>query len=258
LLPHNELSAYFKKKEIFSHILVKSKYFFVRCDGRNFRKLSRDLNLSPFDLRFRETFIRTVIDFLALSGFKIGLVFYCSDEVNFLVVDKPFNGRVEKIDSVFSSLTSSIFTLNLFEMFDKRVPVSFDARIIPIEGIDDVINYLVWRQLDCFRNFLNKMAQLVLSSKGYSPKEVAMKLLHIKGKKLVEIIEKNKGPLESYPKWQRHGDIIYRVEVIKKGYNPLTNEKVTVLRRRIIRDSFDFDKEREKLREILEKNLGNI
>ena len=46
----------------------------------------------------------------------------------------PFNGRIEKINSVVASFTSSSFALNYNMEFPK--PVAFDSRIIPVNDCD--------------------------------------------------------------------------------------------------------------------------
>ena len=89
--------------------------------------------------------------------------------LSFFFKEIPFSARVEKIDSVLASFVSSAFTIQLRENFDFREPIAFDARVIVLDSLKDVVYYFIWRQKEAWRNFLNAMAQWVLLQEGYDP-----------------------------------------------------------------------------------------
>lgn len=256
VLDLDSLATFFKAKELFSKLKVEpveAKIVYVRCDGRNFKKLTERLGLEPFDNRMRAIFIKTIQEFFEVSGFSVDGAYHVSDEINYILTHLPFNGRIEKINSVFASLTSSIFTLKLIDYFGEKVPVSFDSRIVPMNGLDEATIYLVWRQLDGFRNFLNQVAYNVLKSKDIPKRELVEKLKGMKGHELVEMIEREYKPLADFPNWQKWGDLVFYIEQSRPAVNKLTGEEVVAKRRKLVFESFDFTKDSVRLNNILRK-----
>jgi len=225
----------FKDHEIYSSYKVPDKLaFFVRCNGRNFRKVCRVLNLrKPFDERLIKLLLAGAYEVFR-RGFNAILAYIFSDEVNFLFIKNvPFNRRVEKIISLIPSLLSSRFSLELFKKFNRDIAVSFDARIIPLQ-VDEVVNYLAWRQLQCFRNCLNCYAYYSLIERGHSPREVNKILKGRKAEDLVDIIYRWKGiKLNEIPLWQRRGVLLYWELFYKTKFHRLTGEKISVKKRRL-------------------------
>lgn len=116
---------------------------FVRLDEWKFRKLSEALGAEkPFDKKFARCMV--------YSGkvlFKIGLVplliYVASDEINVLLIGTlPFNGRVEKIDSIIPSFVSTAFALYANKLFNKSVTVAFDSRIVLALNDMEIVEYL--------------------------------------------------------------------------------------------------------------------
>lgn len=77
-------------------------------------------------------------------------IYTFSDEISILLDNIPFNGRIEKINSVVASFAASSFTYNLNKEIAK--PIAFDSRIIPIID-DDIYKYFKWRQDEAWRNW---------------------------------------------------------------------------------------------------------
>ncbi|MHA1615707.1 MAG: tRNA(His) guanylyltransferase Thg1 family protein [Candidatus Njordarchaeales archaeon] len=211
---------------------MDTKFLLVRCDGRNFRKLAKQLRLERFDKRFHEALVIAAEKLMKTSGFDIRLSHIVSDEVSFLFHDIPFNGRVEKIDSVTSSLLASLLTIELANRFKFQEGVAFDARVIKILNIEEIAKYIYWRQSDAYRNFLNTWAYEALRRKGFSPRRIAKMLEGMKSDKLRELIEDTFGPLENFPDWQKYGTIIYVDWVRRKALNKRTGVETFVERRK--------------------------
>lgn len=204
----------------------------VRADGRNFKNTLLGLRLKkPYD----QTFARVMADAAELLIKKSGLsplfAYTFSDEVSFLFMELPFEGRVEKIDSVIASFLGSAFTINL----QLEKPVAFDSRIIVLQK-EEIPVYFHWRQLEAWRNFVSAWGYYTLRNEGINKIEAAK---YLKGKKEWEIHEMlfKKGiNLATLPAWQRRGIIIQKEEYEITGFNPVLGKETKSLRRRIIQN----------------------
>jgi tRNA(His) 5'-end guanylyltransferase len=158
-----------------------------------------------------------------------------SDEINLLFTKPTSFRRIEKIDSIFAALTSTIFSSFLRKKFKKLPYIAFDCRVIPI-GDKNVLKYFIWRQAEAFRNFNNAYATHVLIKKGTSAREAAKKLEGIKTKQLRELIKKHGIKLEKIPSWQENGIGVYWKYYKKVGYDPIKKKKTVVKRRKPVID----------------------
>jgi tRNA(His) guanylyltransferase len=181
----------------------------LRLDGRSFHTLSSNLNLSkPYDEKFSKVMSNVCEDiFKELSP---SFIYTFSDEINILLDNMLFSGRIEKLNSVFSSFASSSFTFNLNKYFnsDNIKPISFDSRIIPITS-NEIYKYFKWRQDEAWRNCVNGYG--IWSLKKEFPDEIANE--KINGLKFQDIHELlfNKGiNLNNVPTWQKRGIGIYK------------------------------------------------
>ena len=221
----------FADNEIYSGITLPADMpFFVRLDGWSFHHLSRDIKLKkPFDKRFAQAMVKTASQFF--TSFNPCLAYVFSDEINILFLKNTSFKRIEKIDSVFAGLASSVFS----KQMGKGKASSFDCRCIPLKR-KDIIPYLIWRQAEAFRNCNNGYAQYLLMKKEKLDARTATKKLHgMKTEKLRAITEKYHG-LSKIPKWHERGILVYRERYKKKGYNPLIKKRVEVERIRIAED----------------------
>ncbi len=202
----------------------------VRADGRNFKRVLRDAGFSkPFDRRFAEFMVKTVEMFFAESGFNPKFAYLFSDEINLFFHEIPFNGRVEKIDSVISGFLSSALTI----VSGFKVPISFDARVIPLCH-DIIIGYFAERQAEAWRNHMNAYAFYTLLKDGLSESDAQARLKGMKSDKIHEFMFCRGVNLSRTPAWQRRGIVVAKVPYEKHGYNPLTGEKVVTKRFKIV------------------------
>jgi len=207
----------FIKNEIYSHITVPNDIpFAVRLDGWKFRSLSKKIETEkPFDERIARCLAASSKQII--KKFNPIIVYIISDEINMLFVKNyPFDGRIEKINSVLSGLASSTFSLNLKIFFKKAVNASFDSRVIVLSE-KSVIEYFAWRQQNGWRNHNNAYAYWLLRKLGYSPKKASKKLKGMKAKEIHELFHNHGINLSKTPTWQRRGILIYKETYERKG-----------------------------------------
>jgi tRNA(His) 5'-end guanylyltransferase len=219
--------------EIYSGIELPDNYcLFVRLDGWNFHSLTKKLSFDkPYDKFFAKALVEVAKEFFVTFNSKLAYIF--SDELNLLFLKTPGWKRIEKIDSVFAGIASAKFYSKLKERFSEPLPrFAFDCRCIPLPRTK-IIDYLRWRQAECFRNFNNAWAQYSLLKKGYSPSKATKALAGMKTKKLRRLLFENI-PKDKLEAWQERGILLYKEGYLKEGYNPIKREKVKVERHRVI------------------------
>ena len=131
-----------KEYEIYSNLKTpKGVNIIIRLDGRNFHTLSNKINLEkPYDYKFSQIMSEVCLDIF--KEFSPKFIYTFSDEISILLSEIPFSHRIEKLNSVFASIASSSFTLNLNKIFNiQNKLISFDSRIIPLND-NDIDNYL--------------------------------------------------------------------------------------------------------------------
>jgi tRNA(His) 5'-end guanylyltransferase len=220
-----------KDCEIYSDLRVPcGSNIIVRVDGRNFSKLAPRLELEkPYDLDFVGIMVATCQDFF--QEFSPCFMYTFSDEINILLDDVPFSGRLEKLNSVFASFFAGSFTRQIFQSdrFSKLLSttfksISFDSRVIPL-NTDGMVEYFKDRQDEAWRNCLNGYAYWTLLEE-YGKKEAALFLKGKKKQELHDLLFDRNINIMNIPLWQRRGVAIYREKVIVEGYNPVKQEKI--------------------------------
>ncbi|MBP2046183.1 tRNA(His) guanylyltransferase Thg1 family protein [Methanobacterium aggregans] len=229
-----------KECEIFSNLKIPcGSKILLRMDGRGFSKLSRRIGFKkPYDIDFARAMVESCRMFS--EEFAPSLVYTFSDEINVLLSDVPFGGRVEKLDSVFSGFISSAFTVSLMKVptfrkyMDGSKPISFDCRIIPVSR-DMVVDYFKNRQDEAWRNCINGYAYWMLREDH--SKEEAVELLQMKkSRDLHELIFERGINIVEVPAWQRRGIGMYKKRVQVEGYNPISRKNVVSERLKLLED----------------------
>lgn len=226
-----KLERSLKALEVFSGLKVRQA-FFVRLDGWDFHALSKKLKLEkPFDKKFAQCLAETAAAFFL--PFHPDMAFVFSDEISILFKKPYYFKRIEKIDSIFAGFASNKLYQLLEKRFRKKIKESvFDCRVIPVKK-KEILDYLISRQSNAFQNFYNAWAQQALAKEGLKPRQIARKLRGKKIPDLVELIQSCKIDLARVPLWQKNGILIYRQPYLKKGFNPITKEKVEVERTKV-------------------------
>lgn len=220
-----------RQKEIFSALRAPSPVI-LRLDGRNFKEsLSRLGFRKPYDPAFVQAMVRSARQLLEASGMSPEWAFTFSDEVSLLFRELPFDGRVEKLDSVVPSFMASALTIAL----KVETPLAFDARVIPVHP-EEIPEYLTGRQAEAWRNHMQSYGFYTLVAEGLGEKKAAARLKGMKFEAIHEFMWQHGVNLNETPGWQRKGVFIYRKKTEREGYNPVKGEKVTVERREIVED----------------------
>ncbi|MBO6110462.1 MAG: guanylyltransferase, partial [Methanobrevibacter sp.] len=178
----------------------------------------------PYDENFYKVMSEVCRDLF--EEFSPLFVYTFSDEIS-LVFDKlPFDGRIEKINSVIASFTSSSFVIHYNTDFKK--PPAFDSRIIPIND-EDILKYFRWRQDESWRNCVNSHGISYLKSKY--PNNVANE--KINGMNLNDIHEllfQNGINLNDIDIYKKRGIGVYRKNKKIVGFNKKENKDQTSYR----------------------------
>ena len=228
-----------KDCEIFSNLRVPcGSEIVVRADGRKFSKLSDTLNLEkPYDKDFTDLLCEVCSDFF--REFSPKFIYTFSDEINILLSDIPFKGRIEKLNSVFASFIAGSFMkhlvkhnkfFNIFEKDDLK-PVSFDSRIIPL-SYNGTVDYFKNRQNEAWRNCLNGYSYWKLRENYDKIKSVEI-LNKKKSNELHNLLFENGLNINNVPPWQRRGIGFYKTKLEVNGYNPVSNIPVKSDRNRL-------------------------
>ncbi|MBQ2652068.1 MAG: guanylyltransferase [Methanobrevibacter sp.] len=215
-----------KEFEVYSSLKVpKNSKIIIRLDGRSFHKLAKDLNLvKPYDDNFYDVMSKVCHDLF--EEFSAEFVYCFSDEISLLLNNVPFEGRVEKINSVIASFTASSFVMHYGGEFKK--PPAFDSRIIPISD-EDILGYFKWRQDESWRNCVNSHGISFLKSK-YSNAEANDKINGMNLSDIHELLFENGINLNDVETYKKRGIAIYRKNKKIVGFNKKENKNQTSYR----------------------------
>jgi len=220
-----------KEREIYADLRAVAP-FFVRVDGRNFRHaLSLLKREQPYDLIFAQSMGAASEALMRRSGLSVQLVFTFSDEANALFREAPFDGRVEKLDSVVASFFSSALTLNL----SPDVPFAFDARVIPVSGTDIPI-YLESRQNEAWRNYVHAYGYYFLRQSGQTGQEAQATLLGMTSSEMHELMFSHGVNLAKTPAWQRRGILVYKQSYEKEGFDRISARPRSTRRSKVVQN----------------------
>jgi len=224
----------FKHREVYAQLKVAPPVM-VRLDGVAFSRILTRLGVQkPYDDVMREASVAVCHAFFTSGVFSPLVAYAFSDEFNVYLEHLPFDGRVEKLDSVAASLASSVLTSIFFQSFESnsREPLCFDARLIPLQR-DEVVDYLIWRQAECWRNCMNSYAFYTLVAEGMSNEQAAAHLAGKGADQLHELLFERGINLAKTPAWQRRGMLAYRLKERVDGYDSMRDTRVHTERARL-------------------------
>jgi tRNA(His) guanylyltransferase len=165
---HDEMGDRFKAIEReWRQELPRRGFVVIRVDGRAFHSWTRGL-----DKPFSRPFI-TAMDACArklCEGFSGALSAYVqSDEISLVLTDltgettePEFGWRLPKLISLAASEATAEFNRHWFD----RPPATFDGRAFPLATVEDVADYLRWRQDDARRNAVSMLSHHWLGKKA--------------------------------------------------------------------------------------------
>lgn len=223
-----------KKMRIYEQSIDQSilpdMYLVARLDGRSFSRLTKEVCdfEAPFDVRFRDMMVNTVKQLME-CGFRVVYGFTESDEISLLFhkEENTFGRKVRKYNSILAGQASAAFSLQLGQV------AALDCRLVPLPNIEKVQDYFLWRQEDAHRNALNAHCYWMLRKEGLDAQTANAML---EGKNIAyknELLFSHGINFDKLPSWQKRGIGIYWADIEKIGYNPVTKQEVTVLRREL-------------------------
>ncbi len=209
-----------KDYEVYSSLRVpKNSKVIVRLDGRAFHKLASDLKLTkPYDENFYRVMAEVCEDLFKEFSAKFAYTF--SDEISLLLDNLPFDGRIEKINSIMAGFTSSSFVMHYNTDFKK--PPSFDSRIIPVNE-EDILRYFKWRQDESWMNCVNSFGISYLKTR-YSNNEANDKIKGMKLNEIHELLFRNGINLNDVDNYKKRGIGVYRKNKKIEGFNKKENK----------------------------------
>lgn len=208
-------------------------YIIARLDGRGFSKLTKAHFEKPFDERFHCLMVEVMRYLMELEP-DITLAYNQSDEISLLIMpgSLSFNRKARKILSLLPSAAAAKLSLMLGE------PVCFDCRLNIQSDVEGVIRYFRWRSIDAERNAFNACAYWLLRKQGMEPHAAAEHLRYMDIKTHRKLLQDHHADSSVIPIWQTRGVIMHRITETREGFNPLTHEVTTCMRRRLIEDDY--------------------
>ncbi|MFR2774811.1 MAG: tRNA(His) guanylyltransferase Thg1 family protein [Anaerostipes sp.] len=202
----------------------------IRIDGKNFHTFTKGFD-EPFDNIFLSA-MRDTMKYLCenIEGCVFG--YTQSDEITLVLVDYQtiktqswFGYNVQKLCSVTAGMTTMMFNetmfrivANNFDTYLMNTPYFVEKNICGYRGIktgvfdarcfnipkEDVCNNLIWRQKDCIRNSISRVAHSYFSNKELYKKTQS---------EMEEMLLKNAGiNWNDYPVDLKYGVCCYREE----------------------------------------------
>lgn len=173
----------------------------VRLDGKNFSSFTRDLE-KPFDSRLMEVFRASSKEFLEQT--QGNLIYHQSDEISLYFKDGIlFDGKIQKLTSVFSSILTNIFSTHLDFYLPNKKRAVFDCRVFNLPNIDEVANYFYWREEDCFKNAVSAISYKYFSKNS---------LLNVNTKQKIEKLSNLGVNIYSYSRYCLQGSYFHKIE----------------------------------------------
>ncbi|WP_298500003.1 tRNA(His) guanylyltransferase Thg1 family protein [uncultured Methanobrevibacter sp.] len=215
-----------KEYEVYSSLRVpKNSKIIMRLDGRSFHSLARDLKLvKPYDENFYKVISNVCRDLF--EEFSPLFAYTFSDEISLLFDNVPFDGRIEKLDSVIAGFASSSFVIHYDVDFKK--PPAFDSRVIPVSD-GDILEYFKWRQDESWVNCVNSHGISHLKSKY--PNNVANdKINGMNLSDIHELLFKEGINLNDVETYKKRGIAVYRKNKKVVGFNKKENKEQTSYR----------------------------
>ena len=172
---------------------------YARIDGRAFHTLCKGLK-KPYSIAFIQTMQEVCKYLVGETGAVLGYV--QSDEISLGWLDyskAPFEGRIQKLESVLSSMASAKFVqyieasksgggLHINDGMDRlwhstqiHIP-SFDCRVFNVPNESELANCFLWRENDAIKNSISGMSLTFFSHKKLQNKNSDEKIAMMKDK----------------------------------------------------------------------------
>ena len=148
-----------------NRILIPRLPICVRVDGRAFHTFTRGMN-RPYDDNMCKAMIETMKYLVEKTHACIGYV--QSDEISLILTDTKdplFNGRIQKLTSVISSMATAKFNEEIHKTFPDKPLAEFDCRVWNVPNRAEAVNTILWREFDATKNSISMAARAYYSDK---------------------------------------------------------------------------------------------
>lgn len=182
---------------------------YVRLDGKAFHTFTHGLK-RPYDEGLSRLMIAVTKFLVEETGARVG--YTQSDEISLLLYagEDPrsqmiFNGRKEKILSVFASWASGKFTKiqsQFLPGFKEDFVVAFDCKAHNLPSLIEATNAFIWREQDAVKNSISMLAQSEFSHRQLDKKTT---------KDMIRMLEVERGIFwDTYPSFFKRGTYVQR------------------------------------------------
>jgi tRNA(His) guanylyltransferase len=200
-----------------------------RIDGKAFHTFTKGED-KPFSREITRLFRDSMVELCdSVQGCVFG--YTQSDEISFVIrtdqseeTDPWYSNRLQKIASVASSIVTAYFNKH----FSKDKLARFDCRVFTLPNIEEVMNYILWRQRDCVRNSVSMVAQHELGK--IMGRKTALAALHgVNADGQIQMLKENNIDYYDYNQGNRMGFIAYkhRTQVQIENKNVYRNKWVS-------------------------------
>lgn len=238
--------------------LPRRTFTIIRVDGKAFHTYTKSLE-RPFDAGLIQDMNETAV-YLCQNIQGAKLAYVQSDEISIIVTDFDdlgthawFDNNLQKMASVAASMATAKFNqlrmarstwegsdiegmLDHDDIQNFKLAM-FDARVFQIPFIDEVVNYLIWRQVDAVRNSISSVAQSMYSHRELNGKNT---------NDMQEMIFQKGTNWNDYDPRLKRGGVITKVKVVR------TNGDITYTRNRWeLVELPTFSKDKESIKDII-------
>jgi len=172
---------YVKKFEE-SNSCLPNCWIVVRIDGRSFHRFSEDHGYEKPNDKRGLSLMNKCATVVMEQFHDICIAYGESDEYSFVFkrTSTQFSRRKSKLMTNIVSLFSSSFVFywtNFFADTDLQYPPMFDSRVVVYPALENIRDYLSWRQADChINNLYNTCFWTLVNKGGLSTTEAEKKL----------------------------------------------------------------------------------
>ncbi len=177
--------------------------FAIRVDGKAFHTFTKTFE-KPYDLRFMKAMDDAGTALVSsISGVLFAYV--QSDEITVFFSDLQtaqtglwYGGRIQKWVSVAAATASAFLARALPET--SLIP-TFDARVLRLESMEQVSDYLRWRRRDAFKNAISMAAEVI---------ESHLKLMGLNTSQRIELLSETAYSEDKLPLGFLNGRLVYK------------------------------------------------
>ena len=203
----DDIGDRFKRYEgCFDYMLPRRLPLVIRVDGRAFHGLKLQ---KPFDHHFHTRMCHAAIA-LCKNVQGTVLAYFQSDEISIVARDDIENTTQPWVDKRLSkvlSLSAAIATAAFNDDAPREWgPRQFDSRAFVLPDMNEVVNYLIWRQQDATRNSVSMAAHAEFSHKS---------LQNVNSNGMIDRLREAGKPWEETPTHFKRGTVCKPVKVLK-------------------------------------------